>query len=62
MCEAVIEDWEKFNEVLAAQPLCRWTAQKQRELDAGMHNERSTHAPPKQSSNADLAAALSAMA
>ncbi len=64
MPNAVIEDWDQFRAFLAAQPLCKWSAQKQREIAAGTHRDRgrsSIHPPPK-NDNADLAAALSSMA
>jgi len=66
MPNAVIEDWEQFNEFLAGQPLCQWAAQKRQEIAAGKHSGRgqsSVHpTPPPKSDNADLAAALSSMA
>lgn len=65
MPNAVVEDWDAFNAFLAAQPLCIWAAQKQQEIALGTHSERgrsSIHAPPPKNDNADLAAALSAMA
>jgi hypothetical protein len=65
MPNAVIEDWDQFMAFLAAQPLCKWSAQKQREIASGMHSDRgrsSIHPPPPKNDNADLAAALSSMA
>lgn len=65
MPHAVIEDWDQFTAFLAAQPLCQWSAQKQREVAMGMHSgrERSAIRPPApKSDNADLVAALAAMA
>ncbi|MDX9975177.1 MAG: hypothetical protein RBU21_19475 [FCB group bacterium] len=61
MKKAVIEDWDKFSAFLAAQPFCQWSAQKQHEIDTGMHMGM-TAPQPKKNDNADLAAALSAMA
>jgi hypothetical protein len=64
MKQAVIEDWDKFNAFLAAQPLCRWAAQKEHELAMGMHlGSAMVEAPrAKKNDNAALAAALSSMA
>ena len=66
MPNAVIEDWDQFNAFLAAQPLCKWAAQKQQEIVTGKQSDRgrsSVHPPsPPKSDNADLAAALSSMA
>jgi hypothetical protein len=65
MPKAVIEDWGQFVAFLAAQPLCQWSAQKQREIAMGMHSERkgsSIHSAPPKNDNAELAAALSSMA
>lgn len=65
MPNAVIDDWTQFTAFLAAQPLCQWSAQKQQELAAGLHNDaRSNVRPPpaKKDDNAELAAALSSMA
>jgi hypothetical protein len=65
MPNAVIEDWDQFYAFLAAQPLCKWSAQKQREIAAGMHSDRGgsgIRPPPPKNDNADLAAALSSMA
>jgi hypothetical protein len=65
MAKAVIEDQEQFMAFLAAQPLCKWAAQKQREIDSGMHagHARSPVRPPAaKNDNAELAAALSSMA
>ncbi|MEW6164876.1 MAG: hypothetical protein AB1642_07420 [Pseudomonadota bacterium] len=64
MPHAVIENWDQFSAFLAAQPLCKWSAQKQQEMARGMHSERSSaiHSPPPKNDNAELAAALSAMA
>ncbi|MBI4986707.1 MAG: hypothetical protein HZC24_15525 [Rhodocyclales bacterium] len=64
MPKAVIEDWDQFSAYLAAQPFCQWSAQKQQELASGMHSElrRSSVQPPPKNDNADLAAALAAMA
>lgn len=63
MPNAVVEDWDQFAAFLAEQPLCKWSAQKQQEIDAGVHHERgqSSHPSPK-NDNADLAAALASMA
>jgi hypothetical protein len=65
MPNAVVEDWDRFNAFLAAQPLCKWSAQKQQEIARGMHSDRggpSIHPPPPKNDNADLVAALSSMA
>jgi len=62
--KAVIEDMERFNAYLSAQPFCAWTAQKQRELAAGTYSEKrpAAPAPAAKNDNAELAAALSSMA
>lgn len=65
MPKAIIEDWNQFTAYLAAQPLCKWSAQKQQEIASGKLSDggrSSIHAPPKKNDNADLAAALSSMA
>lgn len=65
MPNAVIDDWDKFEAFLAAQPLCQWSAQKQQEIAAGLHDDRSRTSgqpPAKKNDNAELAAALSSMA
>jgi hypothetical protein len=65
MPNAVIEDKEQFKAFLSAQPLCKWSAQKQQEIAAGMSSPRVTssiHHSPSKNDNADLAAALSSMA
>jgi hypothetical protein len=64
MPNTVIADKDRFYAFLAAQPLCQWSAQKQHEIAAGIHHDRakpSASSAPK-NDNADLAAALSAMA
>lgn len=64
MVKAVIEDKEQLFAFLAAQPLCKWLAKKQKDVAAGKHHERggaAIHHPPK-NDNAELAAALSSMA
>jgi len=61
----VIENWDQFTHYLAAQPLCRWSAQKQRDIAAGKvsnHGDSPIHASPPKNDNADLAAALASMA
>ena len=63
--KAVIENWSQFEAFLAGQPLCQWSAKKQREVAAGLHSGQgssSVHAPSKKDDNADLMAALSSMA
>jgi len=61
--KAVIENWSQFEAFLAAQPLCQWSAKKQREMAAGLHSGHgSSSAAPKKDDNADLMAALSSMA
>jgi hypothetical protein len=64
MVKAVIEDRDQLYAYLSAQPLCKWLAKKQREVAAGTHHERGGAAihHPSQNDNAELAAALSAMA
>jgi len=65
MPKAVVEDWDEFRAFLAAQPLCKWSAQKEQEIASGtLHNSgpSSIHAAPKKNDNADLAAALASMA
>lgn len=65
MKQAVIEDWDKFRAFLAAQPLCQWSAQKQHEIDSGMHmgmTGGNQAQAKKKNDNADLAAALASMA
>jgi hypothetical protein len=65
MPNAVIEDWGRFEAFLAAQPLCKWSAQKQQEIASGVRSDQgrsSVHSPPPKNDNADLAAALSSMA
>jgi len=65
MRKAVVENWSQFEAFLAAQPLCQWSAKKQREVAAGLHSSHGgagIHAPPKKDDNADLLAALSSMA
>jgi hypothetical protein len=65
MSNAVIDDWDQFEAFLAAQPLCKWSAQKQQEIASGKHSGRgqsSIHPPHPKNDNADLAAALSSMA
>lgn len=65
MSNAVIDDWDQFEAFLVAQPLCKWSAQKQQEIASGKHSGRggsSIHPPHAKNDNADLAAALSSMA
>lgn len=65
MPQAVIDDIDQFKAYLASQPLCQWAAQKQREIDSGTVAPRGRppiHAPPPKNDNAELAAALAAMA
>lgn len=66
MTKAVIDNWEMFEAYLAAQPLCQWSAQKQRDIAAGKIVARGSSAihPPSapKNDNAELAAALSSMA
>jgi hypothetical protein len=64
MKQAVIDDWDKFSAFLASQPLCQWSAQKEREMAMGMHLGGAMVAAPraKKNDNADLAAALASMA
>jgi hypothetical protein len=63
--KAVIEDFESFKVFLASQPLCQWAAEKQRRIDSerlSLHSPSSIHPPPQKNDNADLAAALAALA
>lgn len=66
MPKAVVEDWDEFRTFMAAQPLCQWSAQKQRDMARGLHQDRQRtgiHSPPPpKNDNADLAAALASMA
>lgn len=65
MSQAVVEDLDQFKAFLAAQPLCKWAAQAQRESAAGIHGTRrraSAHPHAPKNDNSDLAAALSSMA
>jgi len=64
MPNAVIEDWDQFQAFLAAQPLYRWSAEKQEKIDAGLLSDsrKSSVLPPPKDDNADLAAALASMA
>lgn len=66
MPNAVIDDWDQFTAFLAAQPLCRWSAQKQQDIASGkisLHKASGIKPPEnKKSDNADLAAALASMA
>lgn len=65
MSIAVIKDKDQFNTFLAAQPLCKWSVQKQQEIAMGMHSNghSAVHpAPAKKNDNAELAAALASMA
>jgi hypothetical protein len=65
MPSAVINNVDDFKAYLAAQPLCRWAAQKQREIASGLQSDRghsTIHHPPPKNDNAELAAALSSMA
>jgi hypothetical protein len=65
MPNAVIKDWDQFSAFLAAQPFCKWSAEKQREIATGVHSgmgQPSVAPPKKKDDNADLVAALSSMA
>lgn len=65
MPKAVIEDLNQFKAYISAQPFCQWAAEKQREIDAGMHSDgrrSSAKAAPPKNDNADLLEALSSMA
>ena len=66
MTKAVVEDMNYFKAFLAAQPLCQWAAQKQRENPTGLQTGRGRstihHPHSKIDDNAELAAALSSMA
>jgi hypothetical protein len=65
MSNVVIEDVDQFKVFLASQPLCKWVAQTQREIAAGMHRDHrraGLHLPAPKNDNAELADALSSMA
>lgn len=64
MPSAMIEDWDRFNAFLAAQPLCVWAAEKrQQQMAAEAQRERGRSAPARpKDDNAELLAALSSMA
>lgn len=64
---ALIDDRNQFIAFMAAQPLCQWCAQKQRDFASGklsLHDGGpiSTAAAKPKNDNADLAAALASMA
>jgi hypothetical protein len=65
MTRAIIEDWDGFTAFLAAQPLCQWSAQKQRDVASGKLPSKG-HAAQQGAAalddNAALVAALSSMA
>jgi len=63
MARAIIEDWDGFTTFLAAQPLCQWSAQKQRDVASGKLPSKGHAANPgAKDDNAALVAALSSMA
>lgn len=63
MPTAMIEDWDRFNAFLAAQPLCVWAAEKrQQQMATEAQRERGRSAPRPADDNAELLAALSSMA
>lgn len=65
MTRAIIEDWDGFTAFLAAQPLCQWSAQKQRDAASGKlpsKGHASNQGAGAKNDNAALAAALSSMA
>jgi hypothetical protein len=65
MPKAVIEDLDQFRTYLSSQPLCMWAAQKQHEIEMGLHSDGrkpSAHPRPPKNDNAELAEALSSMA
>ncbi len=65
MPNAVIENRDLFAAFLSAQPLCQWSAEKQREMAAGRHPQRGSspiHTPAPKNDNAELAEAMSSMA
>ena len=64
MVKAVVADSDRFKTFLAAQPLCKWIAQTQREIAAGTHPHRRTPVHPlsPKNDNSELADALSSMA
>lgn len=65
MPNAVVENWDDFKTFLSAQPLCRWSAEKQQQIASGSLPVRSSgmeKSAAAKDDNADLVAALSAMA
>lgn len=63
MPTAVIENLDRFNAFLAAQPLCLWAAEKrQQQTAAEAQRARGRPAPRPADDNAELLAALSSMA
>lgn len=65
MPKAVIEDLDQFRTFLSSQPLCLWAAQKQHEIEMGLHSDGRkppAHSRPPKNDNAELAEALSSMA
>lgn len=66
MRNAVVENPDQFYAFLASQPLCKWSAQKQREMATELRSDQGSHtiphAPKPKDDNADLAAALAMLA
>jgi hypothetical protein len=65
MRNAVVENPDQFYAFLATQPLCKWSAQKQREVATQIRSDQSghtIHAPKPKDDNAELAAALALLA
>lgn len=65
MRNAVVENPDQFYAFLAAQPLCKWSAQKQREIAMAVRSDKgghTAHAPKPKDDNAELAAALALLA
>lgn len=65
MRNAVVENPDQFYAFLAAQPLCKWSAQKQREIATEVRSDKSghtAHASKPKDDNAELAAALALLA
>jgi hypothetical protein len=67
MKKQVVDDWDRFCAFLASQPLCKWTAEKEREVVANLEMVGTAPVPSRSSAkkkddNADLMAALASMA
>lgn len=63
MPKAMVDDWKQFEAFLASQPFCQWAWQKEQEMALREKSGNSGKpASSKKDDNADLLAALSAMA